>query len=233
MASAQLNTYRQTVLIKWPKDQEIGARRFLVRTARDGHAKIMADQTARSGGAPPEFIAYANTPGNTNLNTVILPGPIVYRYSYLREVIVNALGMLRLNSPIVTGAYRNAHTLFIDGVPQKGVPPVIRPGADIMIANLVPYARRLEVGLTTDGRAFVVQVPPRIYERVVKNILVPRFRSVARITMSYVEIPPAWIIKGKLPATYVGKGGVRRRRRQEIGAPVLSPCIVIESRTGG
>ena len=229
MASGQIQALRQVVTIQWPKHQRIEGKKLLLRTAREGHAKIMHFQTGAAGGAAPGWDAYANTPGNTNLDSVKLPGPIVYRYYYLREVILGTINELYRASPVVSGAYRTGHRLFLDGVPYPfgDVPAVIRPNQEIIIANLTPYARRLEVGLTESGRPFVIQVEPRIYERVMKRVLLPRYRQVATLSMTYIEVPPAWIIKGKLPPSYIGKGGVRKRRRQQVGAPVLSPAIQI------
>ena len=228
MGSSQLEAYRRRVLIDFPAHQKAGAKRHLIDTAKRGHREIAKQQRIRSG-VSPEYEAYANHPGNPNLESVKLPGPIVYRYFYLREVIVAAMEALFTHSPVVSGLYRSAHILFIDGVPAN-VPTAedLRPGQQIMIANAVPYARRLEVGLTTTGRPFVIQVPPRIYERVVKKVLRPRFRQVAKISFGYANLPGAYIIKGRLPPFYIGKGGYRRRRRQQVGAPVQAPAIFID-----
>ena len=227
MASQALQAFRRTVTVAWPQHAQGEAKKLLVATARSGHAKIMSEQSARAG-FPPEFDAYANTPGNPNLDSVVLPGPIVYRYRYAREMITVALEELRKASPVVSGDYRNGHVLFVDGVPVSGVPAQLKAGQDLMISNPVPYARRLEVGLTTSGRPFVIQVPPRIYERVLKGILIPRYRNVARLSLDYAEIPPAYVIKGRLPSHYIAKGGIRRKRRQEVGKPVRAPAIVIQ-----
>lgn len=226
MASKALQAIRRTITVDWPKAAEEDARRFLVRTARAGHARIMAEQTAR-GGFPPDWEAYANRPGQTDLDNVILPGPIVFRYRYLRELIAFALDELRRASPVLSGAYRDSHTLYINGIATAAIPATLSAGDDIMIANPVPYARRIEVGLKEDGRPFVVQVEPRIYERVMKRVLQPRFRRVAKLTHAYALLPDAYVIKGRLPSHYIAKGGVRRRRRQEVGKPVRSPAIVI------
>lgn len=226
MASAALQAFRRTVTVAWPKQAEEDARKTLVRVAREGNAKIVAEQTARAG-VPPSVDAYANTPGNANLDSVRLPGPIVYRYRYQREIAAVALQALRDASPTVSGLYKDSHTLFINGIPVTGSPPVLLPTDEVFIANPTAYARRLEVGLTESGRPFVIQVPPNIYGRVMRSILIPRYRQVAKFSLEYVTIPDAYIIKGRLPSHYIAKGGVRRKRRQEVGKPVRAPAIVI------
>ncbi|MCW5695780.1 MAG: hypothetical protein KIS96_03485 [Bauldia sp.] len=226
MASAALQAFRRTVTVAWPQQQDADAKKHLVAVARAGHARIMREATARSGFAP-DFDAYANRPGNANLDSVILPGPIVYRYRYLREAVVFALSALRKASPVVSGAYRNSHRVFVDGIPVDGVPAQITPGSTIMISNLVPYARRLEVGKTQSGRAFVIQVPPHIYQRVTDQVRA-RFRNIGSITSGYATVPPAYVIKGRLPSHYIASNGRRRRRRQAVGQPVPSPAIFFQ-----
>lgn len=227
MVSRALQALRRTITVTWPAQANVEAKALLLRVAREGHARIMAEQVAR-GGIVPEWDAYADTHGNANLESVKIPnGRLVYRYRYTREVLTVALAELRKASPVVSGLYRDSHTLFINGIAMTGAPPALKAGDEIFIANPVPYARRLEVGLTESGRAFVVQVPPRIYERVLKQILIPRYRNVAKLSLDYVTIPDAYIIKGRLPSHYIAKGGIRRRRRQPVGQPVRSPAIVI------
>lgn len=229
MASSRLQAFRRTVTVDWPKDHLLGAKRHLIRVARAGHNDIMAEQRARSG-ANPSFTFYANTPGNTNLESVILPGPIVYKYQYFEEIIQAIMEDLRRSSPVQSGAYVQGHTLFINGepVPDDRMPPYA-DGMDIFIANTVPYARRIEVGKTTSGRAFVIQVAPHIYERVAKRAQA-RFGNIAGISHGYASIPKAHTIKGRLPSHYIAKGGVRRRRRQVVGSSVQAPAIFINPR---
>src|SRR5690242_19930195 len=125
MVSQALQAIRRVVTVDWPKNAEQRARSHLVAVAKAGHATIMAEQTAR-GGSPPEFDAYADTPGNRNLESV--KAVIVYRYRYLRELVAVALQELRAASPVVSGLYRDSHTLFINGLPVTGAPPNLRAG---------------------------------------------------------------------------------------------------------
>jgi hypothetical protein len=228
MASAALQSFRRTVTITWPKNAEEGAQKALVRIAKAGHAKIMAEQTARSGHAP-DFESYGNFPGRP-VEQVELPGPVVYRYKYFKEILNFALQALREASPVRSGLYRDSHTLYINGISVTNAPPNIRSSDEIYIANPVAYARRLEVGLTESGRPFVIQVPPRIYERT-RQKLIARFGKVATFQMTYITAPQAYTIQGKLPSHYIAKGGVRRKRRQRVGAAVQSPAILISVKT--
>lgn len=225
MASAALQALRRTVTIDWRERSERDAKALLLRVAREGHARIMREQAGRAG-VIPEWDAYANAPGNTNLESVRLPGPIVFRYRYIREIVIALMRALEAASPVRTGAYRKSHTLYVDGLPAAlGTP--IRAGQEVFIANPVPYARRLEIGKTESGRDFLISVPNRIYERTAKGPIARRYRNAAGIRFGYVTIPNAHVIRGKLGASYAIGGGQRRKRRQKVGSMVQAPAIFI------
>lgn len=214
MVSRALQAIRRVVTVEWPKKAEAGARAHLLRTARAGHLRIMADAAAQ--GQVPTWEAYANTPGNKNLESVKLPGPIVYRYRYFSDIVRVALDALERASPVISGDYVRSHTVYINGAATETLPNRLRLGDTVMIANPVPYARKIEIGKTKAGRAFVIQVPNRIYERVAKTVLVPLYRNVAKVTFTYVTLPGA--------GTVARKG---RRKRETL----RSPAIIIEART--
>src|SRR5436190_17637277 len=105
----------------------------------------MTDSTARSG-PPPMWEAYANRPGNSNLESVILPGPIVYRYRYATEIAEVALTALQRLSPVRSGRYAKSHTIYVNGQPVARAPKTLTQ--EIVISNPVPYARKIEIGKT-------------------------------------------------------------------------------------
>ena len=235
MARRAIQALRRTVTVAWPSATERDAKARLIQVAREGHAKIMAD--ARSRGSEPEWDAYANEPGNPRLESVVLPGPIVYRYRYVRDVVIAALDELRRASPVQSGDYVRSHMVFVGGVPVEVVPQVLRSDQAIWISNPVPYARRLEIGKTKSGRSFVLQVPDRIYQRVVTQKLRPRYGNLARISFDYVTLPDSHVISGGLSShyrtteqrrSYLAPRIVMRKRYQKPGDAVRAPAIVIE-----
>jgi hypothetical protein len=226
MASQALQAFRRTVTVDWPKQKDVDAKALLIRVAKDGHARIMADAKAKTG-AVPDFDAYANSPGRP-VESVVLPGPIVYRYRQVRDIVQFTLDALRMASPVVDGEYVRGHTVFVNGVQTDTVPVNLKPGDEIMIANPVVYARRIEIGKTKAGRDFVIQVPNRIYERVAKQQVIPRYRSVAKVTFAYVNLTGAYQTKAGLSPSY-RSGGRVRKRRQRAGSAVMSPAIIIEA----
>ena len=103
---------------------------------------------------------------------------------------------------------------------------------DALFATLEPTTRRAEFD---DGRPFVLQVDPHIYERVA-YALKAKFGRVARIEFTYAELPGGWVIKGRLPQRYwttrsartaSGRKAVFRKRYQKAGSKVRAPAIVI------
>jgi len=232
MSRQSLEVLRRTVTVEWPAADAESARKFLTATARADNEKILAAQQSR-GGMRPSVTAYANTPGNRNLDAVTLPGPIVHNYQYFAEIVVYALAALAKASPVASGDYLAGHTVYVNGVAVERFDR-LDDADQIMIANAVPYARRLEIGKTVAGRDFVLQVPNRIYETVAKRILAPRFGNVARIEFGYASLPDSYAVKGRLASHYatgrangVRGGGVLRKRQQKPGGQVRAPAIFI------
>lgn len=231
MTRESLEAFRQTFTVQ-AKAMDEAARQLLIRTARDGTARILAEQTAR-GGVAPTVTSYANHPGNANLDSVVLPGPIVSVFDYRSEVVQVALDMLVKASPRQSGTYIANHLVFANGaqVAPEALSKIVA-AAQIMIANAVPYARRIEIGVTESGRAFVLQVPNRIYERTAKK-LSARFGNVASITFGYTSLSNAYATKGGLASHYTARGGTRRRRHQKAGSEVQAPAIFIRPLAAG
>jgi hypothetical protein len=229
MANASLDSFKRIVEKEWPAKQDRDAKAFLIRTARAGHDKIMRDQVSRSGVAP-EWDAYANSPGKP-IQAVVLPGPIVFKYRYHREIVDQLLRALRGASPVDSGDYVRGHALFVNRQAVDTLPKNFKPSDEIMIANPVPYARRLEIGKTKSGRSFVMQVPDRIYERVAKGPVARKYSKVAVIRFGYVDLG-GYVTKGKLSATYGARTRagqtVQRKRRQRPGSRVQAPAIFLE-----
>jgi hypothetical protein len=199
------------------------ARQIFVSQAKLENMKVLDEQQKRTGFKPSWTGVGDNPPGGPIDNA---KQTIVFKYTYLQEMISEFLKELRAASPADSGRYKNSHSLYIDGRPAPDNTPVTI-GQDVYIANPVVYARRLEVGKTESGRDFLISVPNHIYERVAKK-LGARYANAARIAYGYVTMPEAYQIKGKLPSHYIAKGGALRKRRQIAGTEVRAPAIFFE-----
>lgn len=220
---------RKIITVDWPDKVKADGKQLLLRTAYAGHDKIMADN--RSKGFNPHWEAYANREGNSNLESVVVPGPIVYHYRYLSDLIQFALEELRKQSPVGPSLkYRNSHEIYVNGVPVGyNVPKTIQPGDQIMIANPVPYARRLEIGRAEHGaRPFLISVPNRIYYRV-NEMLQAQAKGRAKVRMIYVDLG-AWTLQYNQKTLVKNARGYAYSKRQRpdrlAGATVTSPALI-------
>jgi hypothetical protein len=235
MTKQSLAALRQVFEVRQPRKMETDAKAFLIRVARRGIARITQEQTGRAG-VVPSVETYANTPANRNIDSVKLPGPIVARFDYRREIALFTLEALRKASPVVSGKYRNSHTILLNGQQVDVLPQNIPASAVITIVNPVPYARRLEIGKTESGRDFVIRVPNRIYERTAKQVVLPRYRRSADIRFTYIDLAGAHTVRGGLTSHYtVGEFGPagkhrKRKRSQRVGSNVRAPAIEIRPR---
>jgi hypothetical protein len=184
------------------------------------------------GRVPPRTITVDGSPG-ASLDQVRPDGSIVAEWELVVDILQWIGDTLRARSPVVSGAYRKGHTLFVDGVevPQGGAIPV---ATEYVFTNLVPYARRIEVGKTGSGRDFVMQVTNRIYERTFNDAR-SRYGKQVRITFGYEALAGGYKLQQdganrswnpKKKAFGVGKTSPDRR----AGAAVTAPAITISLR---
>ena len=110
-------------------------------------------------------------------------GVIVFEFELITDVLRWVLETLVARSPVVSGRYRDSHTSFADGRPFA-LGTVVPQAAEYSVLNTVPYARKIEIGKTKSGRAFVIQVPNKIYERTAREARA-RFGNIAKITFTY------------------------------------------------
>lgn len=227
---ARTTLLNKIVTVDWPKDIQDGGKALLLQTAREGHQRIMT--TAKASGLEPSWEAYANRPGNDNLESVVIPGPIVFHYRYLSDVIQWALDELRRQSPHVSGDYVRSHMIFVNGQAVDTVPKNLKADDQIYIANPVPYARRLEVGRhKLTGRPFLIQVPNRIYERVAK-LAGDRDKGRMKVSMGYVDLG-SWALKYNQKSLIKTTRGYAYSNRQRpdrvVGSAVKSPAIFFKA----
>lgn len=110
-------------------------------------------------------------------------GVIIFEWELIVDVL-RWIGVALVDrSPEVSGDYKRGHTLFADGK-EVDLGGQIPDAEEYSFTNLVPYARKIEIGKTTKGRDFVIQVPNRIYERTAKDARA-RFGNIAKIEFTY------------------------------------------------
>lgn len=197
-----------------PQEQQKVAAAF----AREGIEDAKATNRQILGRVPPLTITVDGRQ-NAPLESVKPDGGTIIAEFELIEGVLRWIGdELVKRSPRVSGDYIKGHTLFVDGkeVALGGQIPL---GDEYIFTNSVPYARKLEVGKTEAGRAFVIQVPNRIYERVSKDAR-GRFGNQAEIKYAFREFVGAYTLRHS----------AGRRKDRQRGSTIQAPAIIITSR---
>lgn len=179
-----------------------------------------ADDTNRRilGRLPPKTITVDGSEGAALESVNPDGGSIIIEWEIVTDVLIWIAQTLIERSPTVSGAYKKSHTLLADGQEVR-IGSDIPPADEYTFINLVPYARRVEIGTTKSGRAFLIQVPNRIYERTAKDASA-RFGNIADIKFGYREAANAYTLKHS----------AGRRKDRARGSAVSSPAIIVKLR---
>lgn len=170
------------------------------------------------GRIPPRTITVDGTVGAPLESVRPDGGSIIVEWEIVTDVLAWIGQTLRERSPVVSGAYRDGWTLLADGteVSEGGQ----TPAADVYtFVNTVPYARKIEVGLTESGRPFVIQVPNRIAERTAKDAQ-SRFGNIAKIQSTFISLAESYTLK-------TNARGARRRADRRAGSAITYPAITV------
>lgn len=199
---ASFRAFRQEITVKTAGLSPENISALLAQTAKDALAEAVRDGSASSN-----YRRYVNGREGVSENQVKAPGPIVYVFDYLDEVVDAALKMLRKLSPVDSGAYARGHFASVNGrrIEPEGIPP----GAEVIITNLQPYSRKIETG------AMKMRVPPGIYEGA-RQALFRQYRQLVNIEVKYLFFEGGYRLRRD--------GGKKGRR---AGDPISYPSLVI------
>lgn len=147
----------------------------IASAAREALAEAL-DINTRAIGYAPHYDTFVDGVQGTSLDSV--RRVIVFDFDLINEAIDWIHNRLKAISPVLTGEYRSKHLLYADGreVPPDTLPP---PAFEYVFLNEVPYARKIERGLSK-------QAPEGVYQ-VVAAEAKSRFSKLARIRFSYRE----------------------------------------------
>jgi len=139
-------------------------------------------------------------------------GVIRYEFDSVPEVVKFVLDALFELSPVLSGEYRAAHHLYLDGLPVPNLQNY-RPGDEVVILNTVPYSRKIEVG------AMRMRVPAGVYEAARQRAL-KRFGEFVSVERKFLTRPGGYIMK---------RGASKRMdaRGRSTGNEMTYPSLVI------
>lgn len=148
--------------------------RAIVALAKREHAKVLAAEPKPGG-----FTRFVDGRRGAPEEAVKPNGVIVYEYQRLDLVVQLAMETLFDKSPVLSGAYRNAHTIFLNGTAVANLKDW-KTGDEVAISNYLPYSRKIEVGKMT------MRVPgtDHVYAQAAQ-VVKGRFGNVASIRFTY------------------------------------------------
>ena len=166
------------------RDIEVMIAQDLSPQARSQHLADVARQGLVDAKAVNRSVFGRETPHETfvdgaktdNIDGVKPDGRIAFEFSLFGEVLDWIGNELVMNSPILTGQYARSHILLADGVEiEPGSVP--EDAREYVFVNTVPYARKIERGLSP-------QAPDGVYQAIAA-VAARRFGNIARISFSY------------------------------------------------
>ena len=189
--------------------------KILANAAMRALAEAQSQNRSALGYVPPHRTFVDGRTG-APLESVKPEGTIAFRFQLVNDVVQTCLEELRKASPVLTGRYRRSHVIYADGqIVPAGSP--IMAAREVVILNLVPYARKIERGLSQ-------QAPNGVYEAVAAQMK-RRFSNVAKIAFSYRE-PLAgdialWAAQKERRLSRCGVRRSRSARQRDLRQPAI------------
>jgi hypothetical protein len=176
------------------------------------------EKAISSGAASPSYRRFVNGREGVTEDEVRMPGPILYVFAPLREAVEFALAFLKqrwpVRGPAGGGHFADSWAVLVDGIRWDGRSE-IRPGAEAVIVNTQPYARKVETG----AKGF--SVPKGMLEDARQAVL-KKWRLPLDAQFRYIELAGGYVLKG------ASRRG--RRRDTKAGAAMKYPALVIAGR---
>lgn len=148
-----------------------------VALAKREHARVM-----QAAPKPARFVRTVDGVRGAREEAVKVGGVIRYNYDRLDEVVRFAMDTLFDLSPVLSGRYRQSHTLFIGGAAATNLADWDGV-SEIVISNPMPYSRKIELGVMT------MRVPgsSQVYEQA-EQIVRRRYGNAASVQVFYQGI---------------------------------------------
>lgn len=151
---------RSAVFAKYAKEQ--------IAEAKETNRSIL--------GRVPRHTVTVDGRENSSIDAVRPDGVVIAEFELIDDVLVWIADQLTIHSPFKTGRFRKHNTLFADGQ-ETQVGSVIPVASEYVFMNTLPYARKIERGLSS-------QAPDGVYQAVAV-LARRRFSNIAKISFSY------------------------------------------------
>jgi len=128
-------------------------------------ARGYRDEAIRRDEAPPLYRTFVDGREGAKEETTRPGGATVYRFNLLGMIVRRVLAELQRASPNKSGDFMDSFVVAVNGAPWTRDYDEIPPDAEVMVVNVVPYARKLEAG------GMVLSVPAAPFERARQRLL--------------------------------------------------------------
>lgn len=179
--------------------------KFVGRDFRVSRAGLSPEQTQRrmaevtrhavadaiqAGEGTKDNVTVVNGRVGAQMETVRLPGPIVVRFNWWRDIVLTAIEFAYQRSPVDSGDYRDSWFAMVDG--EAVAPEDIPIGTQtVVITNDKPYHRKIDV-----GHMRRMTVPPGIVEDTVQ-VVRGRYGNIVKAQYAFVELKGGYVLKGR------------------------------------
>lgn len=121
------------------------------------------------------------------VDDITFAGSVTFVWRWVVPIVMEAKETLEKIAPVYSGRYQRSFRMLVNGVDVDWNTTLIQDGVEVILTNVQPYARKLEVR-AADG----------ILESV-GSAMRRRFGNFAKITFQYIDLsPPVWVTqKGK------------------------------------
>jgi hypothetical protein len=181
-------------------------------------ARQTRDDLIARGEASPRYATIVNGIEGRSEDQVRLPGPIVYRFEYLQEVVLVGLRLLRAGAPVLSGRYRDSFFVMANGSPVDETAD-LPLGAEVVLTNDQPYSRKIQVG------AQQTSVPSHLFDRVQKALR-RTFGDLVRVELRFIPLQGGYVLRRR-GLRRLADGRKSRRPDVRAGDDLTYPALVI------
>ncbi len=176
------------------------------------------DQAVRSGDAPPHWTTNVDGRQGAPESSVRPDGFILYKFNVMGLAAKAALQLCKERSPVRSGRYRDSWVVVVEGKPWNGDVADVPDGAEIMIVNPQPYARKIDTGAMKK-----MSVPPGIVEAVRQSV--QRKFPTVNAARAFVTVPSGLLENA--PYTLRRNG---RAKDRTAGKAITYPALILTRR---
>lgn len=140
---------------------------FLAEVAKQGVEDLIL-----AGRATPKYRRFVDGIEGIPEEAVSADGTILYRFSYLGEIVAFIVAFLRARSPVRSGRYRDSFMVSVNGDAYTADgfdPDMLQPSDDVFIYNKLPYSRKIDVQLI-GNKKLTFSRPPGLFDDAVSAV---------------------------------------------------------------